>query len=114
VAAKRSRVPSKQQIRVLEYLLKRTAYGYDMMKALDLGPGTLYGLLKRLHDEGYVQKDADIFEGRCRISYTLTNKGSSYAERALIEHEYEEGIKTLEFVLTAFNYCLAPLRLFDL
>ncbi len=47
MAAKRSRVPSKQQIRVLEVLLDSSAYGYDMMKALGIGPGTLYGLLKR-------------------------------------------------------------------
>ncbi len=44
-------------------------------------------------------KDAEIIEGRCRISYTLTPAGRSYAERALIEHEYEEGIKTMEFCL---------------
>ncbi len=96
MSAKRSRVPSAQQVRVLEHLLKTPAYGYDMMKDLDLGPGTLYGLLKRLHEDGYLEKDAEIIEGRCRISYTLTVKGKHYAERALIEHEYEEGIKAME------------------
>ena len=75
MSAKRYRVPSKQQIRVLEYLLAQSAYGYDMMKVLNLGAGTLYGLLKRLHDDGHLVKDADIVEGRCRISYTLTPSG---------------------------------------
>jgi len=97
MAAKRSRIPSKQQIRVLTMLLESKAYGYDMMKALGIGPGTLYGLLKRLHDGSYVTKDAEIVEGRCRISYTLTPAGRHYAERALIEHELEEGIKTMDF-----------------
>lgn len=96
MSAKRSRVPSVQQVRVLEHLLKTPAYGYDMMKDLGLGPGTLYGLLKRLHDDGYLEKATEIIEGRCRISYTLSVSGKAYAERALIEHEYEEGIKTME------------------
>ncbi|MCA9835720.1 MAG: helix-turn-helix transcriptional regulator [Trueperaceae bacterium] len=96
MSARRSRVPSKQQVRVLAHLLQTSAYGYDMMKDLGLGPGTLYGLLKRLFDEGYVEKETEIIEGRCRISYTLTTQGKYYAERALIEHEYEEGIKAME------------------
>ena len=103
MAAKRYRVPSRQQIRVLELLLASSAYGYDMMKALGIGPGTLYGLLKRLHDEAYVEKHAEIIDGRCRISYTLTPSGRKYAERALIEHEYEEGIKGMTFNLPSLR-----------
>ena len=96
MTAKRSRIPSGQQIKVLEQLLATEAYGYDMMKQLGLGPGTLYGLLKRLHDEGYLAKHTEVIAGRCRISYSLTPLGRSYAQRAIIEHEYEEGIKTSE------------------
>lgn len=103
MAAKRSRIPSKQQVKVLSCLLESRAYGYDMMKGLSIGPGTLYGLLKRLHEEALVEKDAEIIEGRCRISYTLTPSGRKYAERALIEHELEEGIKTMEFVFLPFG-----------
>ncbi len=96
MAVKRQRMPSAQQVRVLAYLLDRTAYGYDMMKALDLAPGTLYGLLKRLHEDAFVEKSAEIIEGRCRISYALTPKGAQYANRAILEHEYELGSKAFE------------------
>ena len=93
---KRTRVPSAQQIKVLKLLLAHTdTHGYDMMKRLSIGPGTLYGLLKRLTDEGYVQKSAEIVDGRCRIAYRLTVDGVQYAERAILEDEYEQGIRDL-------------------
>lgn len=94
--ARRYRVPSARQIEVLRVFMAQQArdtHGYDIMKATGIGPGTLYGLLKRLSDDGYLSKNAEIVAGRCRIGYRLTESGKHYAERALIENEYEEGIK---------------------
>ena len=92
---KRTRVASPQQIKILQLLKDQEAeiHGYDMMKATGLGPGTLYGLLKRLSDDGFVSKTAEIVDGRCRIAYCLTLAGLRYAERAILEDEYEQGIK---------------------
>ncbi len=89
----RTRIPSQQQIRLLQVLLDQEGlrHGYELMKATALGPATLYGLLKRLFDEGYVTRDTAVVAGRCRISYRLTEAGARYAERALSEDEYERG-----------------------
>lgn len=92
---KRTRVPSPQQIKVLEALLgPKPRYGYDLMKETRLGPGTMYGLLKRLHDEGYLARSTELVEGRARARYLLTDAGRHYAERALIEEEYERAVRS--------------------
>jgi DNA-binding PadR family transcriptional regulator len=95
---KRSRIPSEQQLFLLKLLLDSTdpMHGYDMMKSSDLGPGTLYGLLKKLFEDGHLNRHSDIVQGRCRISYQLTDKGLQYAKRALLEAEYERGIAGME------------------
>jgi len=67
-------------------------HGYEIMKETGLGPGTLYGILKRLHDRGYLDKAAELVGGRCRIRYHLTEAGRRYAKRALVEDEYERGV----------------------
>jgi DNA-binding PadR family transcriptional regulator len=92
--ARRSRIPSPQQILVLEAILAREPrYGYDLMKATGLGPGTMYGLLRRLHDDGHLVRDTEMVEGRARARYRLTDRGRRYAERALIEEEYERALR---------------------
>ncbi len=93
---KRSRVPSPQQVAVLSCLLKAGAHGYDLMKATGLGPGTLYGLLKKLYDEGFVTRQSSVVEGRNRVAYELTLAGLHYAERKVLEGEYEAALKGLE------------------
>jgi DNA-binding PadR family transcriptional regulator len=91
---KRYRVPSEQQLLLLETFLKSSepVHGYDLMKATDLGPGTLYGVLKRYFDDGYLERTTEIVQGRNRISYTLTERGAHYAKRALLEAEYERAV----------------------
>jgi DNA-binding PadR family transcriptional regulator len=90
VAEKRYRTPSPQQVAVLKGLLGRDcSHGYDLMKLSGLGPGTLYGLLKRLHEEGYLMKRSEVVDGRNRVQYRLNERGLAYAERALFEAEYE-------------------------
>jgi DNA-binding MarR family transcriptional regulator len=98
--AKRTRVPSEQQLLLLETFLKSDGptHGYDLMKVTDLGPGTLYGVLKRYFDDGYLQRSTEIVQGRNRISYRLTERGLHYAKRALLEAEYERGIAAMDGV----------------
>ena len=91
---KRFRMPSQQQIKLLEHILdKEETYGYEIMTAIKIGPGTLYGLLKKLFDEGYLIKNSTLIDGRNRINYKLSTTGIKYAERAILENEYEQGIK---------------------
>jgi DNA-binding PadR family transcriptional regulator len=100
---KRTRVPSEQQLLLLETFLKSDSptHGYDLMKATDLGPGTLYGVLKRYFDDGYLERSTEIVQGRYRISYQLTERGVHYAKRALLEAEYERAVKNEPPVATA-------------
>ncbi len=94
MAKKRYRMPSQQQINLLEHILdKEETYGYEIMTAIKIGPGTLYGLLKKLFDEGYLLKSSTLIDGRNRINYKLSITGIKYAERAIMENEYEQGIK---------------------
>lgn len=94
---KRSRVPSPQQLAVLSSLLAGAgAHGYELMKLTGLGPGTLYGLLKKLYDEGFLQRESRVVGGRNRVSYQLTPAGARYAERMLVEGEYEQALKGWE------------------
>ncbi len=87
-------MPSQQQINLLEHILdKEETYGYEIMTAIKIGPGTLYGLLKKLFDEGYLLKSSTLIDGRNRINYKLSIAGIKYAERAIMENEYEQGIK---------------------
>ena len=91
---KRYRIPSSQQLELLQNLLDGgvSSYGYTLMKVTGLRQATLYGLLKRLYENGYLLKESVVVAGRCRIHYGLTNSGRHYAERALLEAEYEQAV----------------------
>lgn len=61
-------------------------YGYDLMKVADLSSGTLYPLLARLADEGWLESrwEESEFPGRPpRQLYRLTAHGRLEARRAL-------------------------------
>lgn len=68
---------------VLSALVKSDCYGYELTEAIsgemEIAPGTLYLILKRLKDEEYV--DTYLVEsesGPARKYYHLTEKGHSY------------------------------------
>ena len=91
---RRYRIPSPQQLELLSTLLECAddgTHGYTVMQQTDLSPATLYGLLKRLFEDGYLSKDTQTVGGRRRVCYRLTHAGRHYAERALLEDEYERG-----------------------
>ena len=61
-------------------------YGYDLMKAADLSSGTLYPLLARLADDGWLESrwEESEFPGKPpRQLYRLTPAGRLEARRAL-------------------------------
>lgn len=85
----RNRRPSAQTRSVLEYLARDTStwsYGYQISKETGIASGTLYPLLMRLADRGYLESrwDASAQAGRpprrlCRLSET----GDEYAAATL-------------------------------
>ena len=80
---------SLQTVAVLEALKgngRIWRYGYDLSKVTGLKSGTLYPILMRLHDEGWLENkwEQSSEPGRPpRHLYRLTAVGSSAAGRAL-------------------------------
>jgi len=82
----RKRKPSKSTLLVLSQLSAQPQYGYALMKATDLKSGTLYPILMRLTDRGFLKAKWQEPEspGRPpRQTYQLTAKGRTYAQEAL-------------------------------
>ncbi|MGZ6583131.1 MAG: PadR family transcriptional regulator [Solirubrobacteraceae bacterium] len=85
--ANRSRRLSRNAVDVLSEFLSTPSvprYGLELMKAVGLGGGTLYPILQRFEDEGWVEahwEDADPrSEGRPRRRYyQLTALGQTIA-----------------------------------
>lgn len=80
---------SSQTIAVLQALRESGpawSYGYDLSKGTGLKSGTLYPILARLHDEGWLEHkwEQSGEQGRPpRHLYRLTAAGSSAASKAL-------------------------------
>src|SRR5579875_3085304 len=82
----RNRAPSFQTRKVLAALMNRPAdwrYGYDLAKQAGISSGTLYPLLIRLHERGFLE--AEWIEanrpGRpARHAYRLSGAGRAYAQ----------------------------------
>jgi PadR family transcriptional regulator, regulatory protein PadR len=80
---------SSQTIAVLQALKESGlswSYGYDLSKLTGLKSGTLYPILTRLHDEGWLENkwEQSCEQGRPpRHLYRLTAAGSSAASKAL-------------------------------
>lgn len=70
------------ELLVLSLLYKKDFYGYELVdnisKHIDISEGTIYPLLKRLKDEGYVTtylKESQ--EGPPRKYYSITDDGKN-------------------------------------
>jgi PadR family transcriptional regulator PadR len=80
---------SSQTVAVLQALKgsgRTWRYGYDLSKVTGLKSGTLYPILTRLHDEGWLENkwEQSSEQGRPpRHLYRLTAIGSSAAHAAL-------------------------------
>jgi DNA-binding PadR family transcriptional regulator len=74
------------RLHVLYHAAKGPVYGLWMIRELGrhgyrIGPGTLYPLLHRLEDKGYLRSRAERAGGKVRRSYVITAPG----RRALAE-----------------------------
>ena len=86
----RTRKPSGSTLKILKALLSKTDtphYGYALMKETGLKSGTLYPILMRLTERGYLKAQWDMSSptGRPpRQHYELTPLGINYAREAVI------------------------------
>ena len=83
---KRQRPPSKSTLLVLSLLTAGPEYGYSIIKSTGLKSGTLYPILMRLKEKGYISSDWQASEspGRPpRQIYQITPKGRAFAADTL-------------------------------
>ena len=88
---KRRRRPSPQTLAVLCALAakpERWTHGYDLCRSLDLKAGTVYPILIRLAERGYVMTawEEDPPKGRpARHLYRISPEGAEYARELRLE-----------------------------
>jgi len=86
---------------VLSLLQTHDRYGYELVaeisKCIEISEGTIYPLLRRLKNEGYVSTYLEeSSEGPPRKYYKLTDKGLEMREESLHDwNEFITGINTL-------------------
>ncbi|MBL4871186.1 MAG: PadR family transcriptional regulator [Robiginitomaculum sp.] len=82
----RKRTPSPSTCLVLTHLQSQPYYGYALMKSTGLKSGTLYPILMRLTDRGFLTATWEEPQGLGRPprqSYQLTSQGRIYAIEVL-------------------------------
>ena len=87
---------------VLSLVSCRDHYGFELVseisKDIDISEGTIYPLLKRLKDEGYLETYLkESTEGPPRKYYRCTEQGFAYLER--LKAEWFEFIKRVSSIL---------------
>jgi PadR family transcriptional regulator, regulatory protein PadR len=91
---------SRNMLRVLKMMIEkpRTPYsGADIARQIGLGSGTLYPLLQRLENAGWLKSEWETIdpsrEGRPRRrQYKLTGRGQTHAARELTELQTSAGV----------------------
>ncbi len=68
------------KIHILYHATQAPIYGLEMIRELathgyDLSPGTLYPILHRLEEQGYLVSEKQVVEGKVRKYYTATPAG---------------------------------------
>jgi PadR family transcriptional regulator PadR len=87
---------------VLSILEKKDQYGYELVqkisKNISITEGTIYPILRRLKNEGYLETYLEESkEGPSRKYYSLTKKGKMKSKE--LKHEWEEFSKKVGEVL---------------
>ncbi|BCB03619.1 PadR family transcriptional regulator [Bacillus sp. KH172YL63] len=77
-------------------------YGYSLVsklgdKGIDVEPGTLYPLLRRLEKQGLLQSEWDTNETRPRKYYVLSDIGKEVY--MTLEKEWEKIVKSMEVLM---------------
>lgn len=95
--------PQLLELLLLSVISKKDTYGYqigqDLKVISDLKDSTLYPILKRISDQGYVEIYDQQFNGRNRKYYHITEKGSS--QLAMLKEEWREYTDTITELLSA-------------
>src|SRR5258708_24887774 len=87
---------------VLSVLVSEDRYGYELVneisKNIEIAEGTIYPLLKRLKEEGYVSTYlVESVEGPPRKYYKLTKSRAEMKDKLLIE--WETFVKSIDAIV---------------
>lgn len=90
---------------VLAALKKEDSYGYkiigDISGYIEISESTLYPILRRLGNAGYLNSYSQEHNGRLRKYYQITSAGK--ARLAQFVHEWEEIRRVYDFILREGN-----------
>ncbi|MCI5870968.1 PadR family transcriptional regulator [Streptococcus hyovaginalis] len=86
---------------ILAILEKEDSYGYEISQTIKLTAtikeSTLYPILKRLGQEGYVTNYSQEYQGRKRKYYALTERGKSHLDD--LKKEWQDYKDTLDGII---------------
>jgi DNA-binding PadR family transcriptional regulator len=73
------------RLHILYHATKEDVFGVEMMEELgrhgyDVGPGTLYPMLQKLEEAGYLTSHTEVVAGKQRKYYRATAEGTSALE----------------------------------
>ena len=90
---------------VLRTLLENPSYGYkiisDTAEYIDISESTLYPILKRLEEAGYLETYKEEHSGRLRKYYKITTKGKKKMKEFKVE--YNSFKKIYDYILRSNN-----------
>jgi PadR family transcriptional regulator PadR len=97
------------ELAILNFLTTQDHYGYSLIQeikgkskeTIDIKDGTLYPILYRLEDQGYIQsywQEAD-GRGKPRKYYKITTKGRARFDQMLVD--YLEVTKGIQYILSS-------------
>jgi DNA-binding PadR family transcriptional regulator len=78
------------KLHILYHAAEGPIFGLDMIRELkrhgyDLSPGTLYPILHKLKETGYLEQRVEVVEGKQRKYYQATNAGKVALSEAMIK-----------------------------
>ncbi len=98
-------IAGSSRLLVLKLLQEKSYYGYEMIKTLkersnnifDMKEGTLYPILHKLENDGYIVSSQVIVDSRNRKVYTITTKGLKELQKE--QQQYEQFSAAMNQVL---------------
>ena len=98
-------IAGSSRLLVLKLLQEKSYYGYEMIKTLkersnnifDMKEGTLYPILHKLENDGYIMSSQIIVDSRNRKVYTITTKGLKELQKE--QQQYEKFSAAMNQVL---------------
>ena len=75
------------RLHILHHAAREPVFGLGMIRELRrhgyrIGPGTLYPVLHRLEEKGYIVSVTEVVHGKARRCYTITARGTRALDSA--------------------------------